>query len=109
MTDPPMTLKEAAAKYKIGVATLRAEAARGRLTIYRIGRQDYTTATDMGEMVEKCRVDQKGRGFTFKKAEDLSFATARALSAAGQTVAMLKRPSRNISDTSTSRRTRARQ
>jgi hypothetical protein len=62
--DRPMNLKEAAAMYGLTVATLRAEAARGRLEIFRIGRRDYTTIQAMREMVRKCRDAARQRAFT---------------------------------------------
>lgn len=56
--DEPITLADACALYpaaRLTVSTLRAEAARGRLTIFRLGRRDYTTAEAMREMVRKCQ------------------------------------------------------
>jgi len=53
--DPPLTLPEAAALYRLKVATLRAEAARGRLAVFRIGRRDYTTANAMQLMIKRCQ------------------------------------------------------
>ena len=54
-----MTLKEAASQFGYKVPTLRAEADRGRLTIYRIGNKLYTTRDDIRAMVKACRVEQK--------------------------------------------------
>jgi len=36
------------------VWTLRAEADRGRLTIYKIGKRFYTTPADIKEMIQLC-------------------------------------------------------
>ena len=44
-----LTLKEAAARSGLTVSTLRAEAARGRLDLFRIGKRDYTTPADLAE------------------------------------------------------------
>jgi hypothetical protein len=41
-TDP-ITLKDAAQHFGLTVLTLRAEAERGRLTLYKIGKKYYTT------------------------------------------------------------------
>ena len=60
-TDP-ITLKDAAQHFGFSVWTLRTEADRGRLTIYRIGRKDYTTPNDIKEMVSQCRVEKKAHG-----------------------------------------------
>lgn len=56
MTEPPITLKEAAERYRLKLATLRHEARLGRLAVYQIGRAYYTTPADIAAMVEKCRV-----------------------------------------------------
>ena len=37
-------------KSKFKLATLRAEAARNRLRVFRVGRRDYTTIADVKEM-----------------------------------------------------------
>ena len=54
-----ITLKDAAKQFGFSVSTLRTEAYRGRLTIYRIGRRYYTTPADIREMVLQCRVEPK--------------------------------------------------
>ena len=66
--DQPMTLAEACEGFfrgTISIATLRAEAKRGRLTIMRIGRMDFVTPAGLREMMEKCRVQQRGHASTF--------------------------------------------
>ena len=99
--DAPMRLKDAAEQFGLTVGTLRAEADRGNLAIYKIGRCHYTTPADIKDMVEKCRVDQRGRGFTLtRNANSLSSETDRvssALAAARETAERLKNSSRNIS------------
>jgi len=102
----PITLKDAASHFKLTVGTLRAEAGRGRLTIYRIGNRDYTTPADVREMVNQCRVERKGHGFTLtRNASSGSSETDRAssaLAAANETVLRLRNSSRNTSGTSIS-------
>lgn len=54
----PLTLEQACGLYprsKFTVSTLRAEASRGRLDIFRIGRRDYTTPAAIRAMVQKCQ------------------------------------------------------
>ncbi len=52
-------LKDAAERFGFTVSTLKAEAGRGRLTLYKIGKKLYTTPADIHEMVNRCRVEQK--------------------------------------------------
>jgi hypothetical protein len=103
--DDAITLKDAASHFGYTVSTLRAEADRGRLTIYKIGKRYYTTPNDIREMVQKCRVDQKGRAFTLIRGGNSgSSETERAssaLAAAKETAEKLKRSSRNTLATST--------
>ena len=54
-----ITLKDAAKHFRFSVYTLRVEAERGRLKIYKIGNRYYTTPADVRNMVEQCRVEQK--------------------------------------------------
>lgn len=51
-----ITLKEAAERYRFKVATLRHEAKRGTLAVYKMGKAFYTTPADIARMVEACRV-----------------------------------------------------
>ena len=94
-----ITLKDAAQHFGFKVWTLRAEADRGRLTIYKIGKRYYTTPADVKEMVRLCRVDQKAPDFTLiKAARNLPSETERAssaLAAASETALRLKNSSRN--------------
>jgi hypothetical protein len=62
--EHPITLASAAKEFGFTVPTLRAEAERGRLTVYKIGRRLYTTRHDIFEMVEACRVRRKAQGYT---------------------------------------------
>ena len=108
-----ITLKDAAQHFGFSVYTLRAEAERGRLTIYKIGKRYYTTPGDIKEMVSQCRVDQKARDFTLiRGASNLSSAMERsssALAAAKETALRLKNSSRNTLGKSIARNNRVRQ
>lgn len=108
-----ITLHDAADHFGFTVSTLRAEADRGRLTIYKIGKRLYTTPADIREMVQKCRVELRGRDFTLiRSASSGSSATERtesALARARETALRLKSTSRPTSATSTSPNRRVRQ
>ena len=107
--DRPMSLKHAAELFGIGVATLRAERNRGRLHIFRIGRQDMTTIADMREMVERCRDAAKVPAYTSISREvrrgNTPYETAAAsLDSAEQTLLKLRSDFRNTLRGSTSPR-----
>ena len=108
-----ITLKDAASHSGYTVSTLRAEADRGRLTIYKIGKRYYTTPSDIREMVQKCRVDLKGRDFTLIRGGNSGLSETEAassgLAAARETALKLKNSSRNTSATSTGPNRRVRQ
>jgi hypothetical protein len=108
MTDErPITLAEAAAEYRLTVSTLRAEAARGRLDIFRLGKRDYTTPQAMRDMVRKCQDAARLRVSTSTGTEASGLSeTDRILSAQAalnQTVAALKSGLPRISARSTRR------
>jgi hypothetical protein len=107
--DQPIPLTEAATLFpraKLTVSTLRAEAARGRLQVFRLGRRDYTTPKAMQEMLRRCReedprhicpsTEPAGNG----SSEMERRVTAQA--ALSQTVAALKQGLPRISHKSTS-------
>jgi hypothetical protein len=93
--DDPITLKEAGELYRLTVSTLRAEAGRGRLDIFRIGKRDYTTAAAMREMIRKCQDAARERACTLTRDANSGLSeTERASSAQAalsQTVVALKR------------------
>ena len=97
--DDTITLKDAAGHFGFSVYTLRTEADRGRLTIYKIGKRYYTTPGDVKEMIQLCRVEQKGQDFTsIRSANSTSSETDRvssALAAAKETALRLKNSSRS--------------
>lgn len=55
----PISLREASTvvlRGNISVSALRAEARRGNLTTFKIGKNVYTTQAHIEEMMERCRV-----------------------------------------------------
>ena len=69
--DTLITLEEARSLFfrdKVTVATLRAEAKRGRLALWLCGNKHFTTMAALKEMVQQCLVDQKVQGSTLTKA-----------------------------------------
>jgi hypothetical protein len=80
--DRPLTLQEAADLYRLKISTLRAEASRGRLDVFRIGRRDYTTLEALKTMVRKCQEDALRRASTSTRDADNGLSeTDRASSA----------------------------
>src|SRR6516164_845537 len=83
--DDPIPLREALnlfPKARLTLSTLRAEAERGRLDIFRMGKRDYTTAKSMREMVRKCQEGDHRHGSTSTPtASNGSSATDQAMSA----------------------------
>lgn len=106
--DEPITLGEACELYprsRLTKSTLRAEAARGRLTIFRIGKRDYTTVAFMRDMVRRCQDEDYRRDSisTLQEASGLS-EMDKALSAQAalnQTVVALKQGLPRISGKNT--------
>jgi hypothetical protein len=98
-----ITLADAAQHFGFTVSTLRAEAGRGRLTIYKIGKRYYTTPNDIREMVSQCRVEQKAPASTvIRRAVNTPSETERvSLDSAVQAVSRLRSLSRNTSRPST--------
>lgn len=109
----PIPLKQMAERYGKTVSTLKAEAERGNLIIFKYGREWCTTEADMLESFEKCRESRKAQGSTsiLRARSGLSETdrTSSALAAARETAAALKNSSRNTLATSTSRNRQARQ
>ncbi len=93
--DDPITLKEACElifRGRIGVATLRAEAAKGRLALRRIGRQDFVTLRDVRDLVEQCRVEKPRPGsISIRKDRPGLSETARDSSAQARTTSHTRR------------------
>jgi hypothetical protein len=108
--DDPIPLRKACGLFpeaKLTLSTLRAEAQRGRLDIFRMGKRDYTTPKSMREMVRKCQEESRRRGSTSThNASNGSSETVRAMSAQAalkQTVMALKQGLPRISAKNTSR------
>lgn len=94
-----ITLRDAAQHFGFSIWTLRAEADRGRLVIYKIGKRYYTTPADVKEMIQQCRVGQKDQGsISIRTGNNTLSETERAssaLAAANETALRLKNSSRN--------------
>jgi hypothetical protein len=108
--DEPIPLKEACGLFpqaKLTVSTLRAEAARGRLDIFRLGKRDCTTPGAMKEMVRLCREENPRRASTSTRSASNGLSETEqissALDAAKTSVEKLKRHSPPISARSTHR------
>lgn len=108
--DDPVTLAEACEivfRDRITPATLRAEHARGRLEIARIGKRDFTTLRSARELYKRCLDERAGRdSISTQDASNGLSETDHALSAqaaARETVAALKRLSKPTSVGSTGR------
>jgi hypothetical protein len=91
--DEPISLADACKLFpraRLTVSTLRAEADRGRLEIFRLGKRDYTTPRAMKEMVRLCQEGDPRRGSTStRRGNNGPSETARcssALAAARMTV-----------------------
>ena len=108
--DDPIPLREALSlfpKAKLTLSTLRAEAERGRLDIFRLGKRDYTTAKSMREMIRKCQ-ESAGRRDSISTHDAINGSSemvraSSAQAALNQTVAALKAGLPRISGKSTSR------
>src|SRR5262249_14774591 len=100
--ERPLTLAEACRLFggTFTPHTLRAEAARGRLNIFRLGWRDYVTLSNLREMVRKCQEDARHLACTSTDRVDNGLsATARASlerAALNQTAIMLKNGSPSI-------------
>jgi hypothetical protein len=107
MTDPidHLTLAQAAALYRVTISTLRAEAARGRLVIFRLGRSDYTTRSDLAEMIRRCREDDPRRACTSTAPGEPGASETVAMSSAQAALQMTVEALRNGSLTTSARST----
>lgn len=108
--ERPVTLKEACRivfQDAIKPATLRAEAGRGRLEIFRIGKRHFTTLASVKDMVGKCRVDPQALGsISIPTASNGSSETAHISSAQAaltQSLTRLRSSSANTSPANTNR------
>jgi hypothetical protein len=105
--DRPLTLQEAADLYRLKISTLRAEASRGRLDVFRIGRRDYTTLEALKTMVRKCQEDARRRASISTQQESNGLSATAQLSSAqaalSQSVRALKDGLPRISGRSTGR------
>lgn len=91
--DDPITLAEACKLFpraKLTVSTLRAEHSRGRLTIFRIGRRDYTTVGDMNDLVRQCREEGRRREAIPRSNLSETQRATSAMNAVSETISKLK-------------------
>lgn len=85
---------------KVTVATLRAEHKAERLEIYRIGRRDFTTVSDLKDMQKKCRVEAPAQSSgSTRRATAGRSATERASAAQAAVAMRLERPKKNSKST----------
>jgi hypothetical protein len=105
LDERPLTLKEAGDLYRLKISTLRAEAARGRLDIFRLGKRDYTTLDSMRKMVRLCQDAARLRASTSTQGDTNGLsATEQASSAQAalkKTVVALRSGLSNISGRNT--------
>ncbi len=108
--DQPLPLAEACAlfpKARLTISTLRAEHARGRLDVFRMGKRDYTTLSSMRDMVRKCQDAGRRRASTSTQSEGTGLSetdqASFAQAALSQTVLALKSSSVAILARNTSR------
>ena len=106
--DDPITLQEAcelAFRGNITIASLRVEARRGNLEVFRVGRRDFTTLNAIREMRRKCLGARKDRASISTRRENNGLSETEqvscALDALSQTTKALKSSSRNTSPAST--------
>ena len=102
--DDPIPLAEACKVFpqaRLTVSTLRAEAARGRLIIFPIGKRHYTTLRSMREMVRRCRDEPRGLASTLIRSESSGLSETDRISSAQErakeSAARLIRPSPSTS------------
>ena len=100
--DDPVTLQEACDivfRGAVKVSTLRLEATRGHLEIFKVGRRQFTTLRSVRGMMDKCREKRKGRGSISTAGANNGLSETEqatsALVALSQTTRALKRSLRN--------------
>jgi hypothetical protein len=95
--DEPIPLRDVPALYprsRLTVAALRAEAGRGRLKVFRIGRRDYVTIADVRDMIDRCRdADSRHVSTSIKPVSNGQSSTERISSAQAALMTNLKRRS----------------
>ena len=100
--DDPITLQEACDmvfRGTVKVCTLRIEAARGNVDIFKVGRRHFTTLRSVRGMMDKCREKRKARVSTSTASASNGLSetdqVSSALVALSQRTRALKRSSRN--------------
>ena len=102
--DALLTLKQACEEFaggKFSPATLRAEHGRGRLNLFKIGRQHFTTMADLREMQRLCLVPSpvpaSGLTKSVKRGASSTAAAQSAQAAAKATFRALRSSSKRTS------------
>lgn len=100
--DDPITLEEACKlvfRGTIKPSTLRLEATRGNVEVFKVGRRHFTTLRSVRGMSERCREKRKARGSILTESASNGLSemdrVSSALVALNQTTSRLKRSSRN--------------
>jgi hypothetical protein len=100
--DDPITLQEACEmvfRGTVKVSTLRVEAERGNVEIFKVGRRHFTTLRSVRGMMDKCREKRKARGSistaSGNSGPSETDQVSSALVALSQTTRALKRNSRS--------------
>jgi hypothetical protein len=106
--DDPVTMADAAQHFGFTVSTLRAEAGRGRLVMFKIGKRYYTTPNAIRAMVELCRVEPKAPVSGFRRDMATSSETERRSTALAALKLKLNNPSPATSRPNTPRSRHAR-
>lgn len=91
MDNDPITLTEASRvvlRGVVSVSALRAEIRRGNLSVERIGKNLYTTASAIREMREKCRVMPNHHDSTSGKTETAASGSSATTGKTGELAAL---------------------
>lgn len=67
--NDPITLADAAQHFRLSKGVLKAQGLAGRLAIYKLGRQYYTTPNAVRDWIELCRVERKAPASTLTRNE----------------------------------------
>jgi len=84
-SDRPLRLVDAAAARGLTVSTLRTEAKRGRLVIWRVAGKDWTSLAEIDRMFERCRVTPQEPDFGLDQREKMKTAISASPSGSSRT------------------------
>jgi hypothetical protein len=98
--NDPVTLADAANHFRLSKGVLKADGLKGKLAMYKLGRQYYTTPNAVREWVEQCRVERRDRASISINREDNGSSVTERISSAQDALRRslneLKSSSRNI-------------